>query len=73
VIITGTARDKISRISSLYFMDQEGLWEILKPEDGICDQPEETFRIVNSKRSSGYIIIKAIDNFGNVGYTKVKY
>jgi hypothetical protein len=76
-LVLGSAKDELGRISALFFRDEEGKWQKILPDDGICDQPEEVFRIVRLRRetqsSPGLLVVKAVDQNGNVGYATIRY
>jgi len=71
VIIYGSATDSMGRISALYYLDENGRWQSLKSEDGICDESLEYFRVI--RRGSGWTFtVKAVDQSGNVRYAKIR-
>jgi hypothetical protein len=76
-LVHGSAKDELGRIAALFFRDEEGKWQKILPDDGICDQPEEVFRIVRMRSESspaaGLLVVKAVDQNGNVSYATIRY
>jgi hypothetical protein len=74
VMITGTARDASTRIAAIHVLDEDGGWTRITPDDGICDQPEESFRFMRpAGRGRRLVVVKALDSHGNVGYARLSY
>ena len=80
VELAGSATDATGRIESIWYYDEDGVWQRLSPDDGIADQSEEIFHVVRptSPASSDgatarAIIFKAIDQNGNVGYARLSF
>lgn len=74
VLVEGIARDELGYVAALYYFDDEGQWESFLPDDGISDQPEESFRFVRiSKPEKQSLIVKAVDQNGNVGFARIYY
>lgn len=71
--ITGRAVDGGGRIAALYVLDADNRWQPLLPVDGICDQSEETFRIAAPPLADRHrtVVVKAVDQSGNIGFGRM--
>ncbi len=74
VRIVGRASDAAGRVASIHLLADDGRWQALLPEDGICDQAEEVFRFLRLPGASRrVVVVKAVDQDGNVGYARIRY
>ena len=74
ISVSGMASDKLGYIANLYYFDRLGQWHTLYPEDGIADQSIERFSFTTEVDSaSGTIVVKAVDQAGNVGFGRAVY
>jgi hypothetical protein len=63
------AEDAHSHIKEVKFLIRPDDWQVIFPEDGICDSKNENFRFttVIPSGSDNLIIVQVEDRFGNIG------
>ncbi len=71
-LISFTARDKFSNVSSVEYSLNAEDWQLTYPVDGICDSKLEKFeiRIPGSTKGLTSVVIKAEDSVKNRGFGK---
>jgi hypothetical protein len=67
--VSFSAEDVNSRIKEARLLIRPGDWEVVFPEDGICDSKSETFRFTKVLPPDGddMIIVRVEDGHGNIG------
>ncbi|MEI7835252.1 MAG: hypothetical protein WCK05_02440, partial [Planctomycetota bacterium] len=74
VTVSGSARDALSRITSIYrSLDSQEPWLPVLPGDGLCDDQAEDFRFTLKDLPAGahQITVRVRDAYGNVGYQSI--
>lgn len=68
---SGSVRDRSGAVADIFYLDENGAWKMILPDDGIADQPSETFRFIRpNKEGAPPVVVKAVDQNGNVGYSR---
>ncbi|MFH1131320.1 MAG: hypothetical protein V1754_08295 [Pseudomonadota bacterium] len=68
--VTGLARDSFSEIQSIEYSLDGRLWRLISPQDGIYDNPSETFRFKLPQmyqKGPHTLAIRTRDSAGNIG------
>lgn len=63
------AEDAYSHIQEVRFLVRPGDWQVIFPEDGICDSRSETFRFTTAipPDADNLVIVRVKDSHGNMG------
>lgn len=73
--VKANINDNLSRIVSVHFaLDSQDQWRAASASDGMFDSPQEgaSFELSNLTKGPHYLVVKAADAAGNVGFGRVE-